>query len=60
MIPRHFGKLQLVHCIGTLTIPCQEAPTTKNTSAKLMPGLLLHFTQAFTAFSYLTSAMCIE
>ena len=47
----YFGKLQLVRCIGVLTIPCQEAPTSKNTSAKLMPRLPLRSARGFAAFS---------
>ena len=47
-----FGKLQLVYCNGALTIPCQEAPTSKNTSTKLIPCLPLCSAQGFATFSH--------
>jgi len=49
-IPTYFGRLQLAQSIGTLTIPCQEALNSNNTST--VPPSNFRLVQRFTAFNH--------
>jgi len=50
-IPVYFGRLKLAPSIGTLTIPCQEALNSNNTST-VPPNNSFRLVQRFAAFNH--------